>query len=103
MEAGAHLRGAERLSEILGRTKVFPDEYVPVVATAEYTGDVPAAMERLANMSNTEFETAQNFAKVRGGCWGALGCFVTSGVMMAIFMYAWYWELPKKVLSGMEP
>lgn len=96
MAAGAHLQGAERLSEILARTKVFPEEYVPVVSSAEYIGDVPAAMERLANMSNGEFVAAQNVAKLRGGCWGLLALMVTGGIAMAVFYYVWLYELPKK-------
>jgi type II secretory pathway component PulF len=100
---GGRLHGAERLSDIISQSRLFPEEYGPVVATAEYTGDIPGAMEQLARISEGEFQSAQNYTKARSGCWGILLLFVTSGILLAMFWYTWYHELPGKVLEGMEP
>ena len=101
-EVSRRLRGSEKLSDIVAGTRLFPDEYAPVIATAEYTGDIPGALENLSRASGGEYYAAQNYAKMRSGCWGALGCFMTSAIMLGMLFYAWYWELPKKVLEGMD-
>ena len=100
--AGSNLHGSERMSDLFHRTTIFPEEYAPMVATGEYTGDISGALDRLSQVSEGEFVAAQNWAKVRSGCWGALGCFLTSAIMLGMFWYAWYYELPKKVLSGFD-
>ena len=74
-----------------------------MVATAEMTGDMEGAFNQLSEVSRTEFETAQNYTKLRSGCWGFLGCFVTSGIMMILFFAMWYIDLPRAILSGFEP
>lgn len=102
-EIAGRLSGAERMSDILHNARLFPDEYAPVVATAEYTGDLTGAFDHLSRASQAEFETAQNYAKARSGCWGALGCFLTSAIMLGILFYAWYYQLPAVFLKGMEP
>ena len=91
------------MSDIIGRSNLFPDEFVPVMATAEYTGDIPGAMDHLSRSSQGEFETAEGYAKLRSSIWGVLALVVTSGLMLAIFMYMWYHQLPAKVLEGLEP
>jgi hypothetical protein len=54
-------------------------------------------------LSSGEFLAAQNYAKVRSGCWGLLACFVTSGISMIIFFYAWYHDVPNAVLGDDKP
>lgn len=102
LDISRRLHGNEKLSDIVASARLFPDEYVPIIATAEYTGDIPGALDNLSRASGGEFFAAQNYAKARGGCWGLLGCFMTSAAMLGILWYAWYWELPKKVLDGLE-
>jgi type II secretory pathway component PulF len=101
-EIAGRITEATKMSDILHGSRLFPDEYAPVVATAEYTGDLPGAFDQLSRSSQSEFETAQNYAKARSGCWGALGCFVTSGIMLAILWYVWYHQLPAVILKGMD-
>lgn len=102
LSVGTRLSGTEKMSDLVHKSGAFPDEYAPMIATAEYTGDLPGTMERLAGISYNEFEVAENMSKARGGCWGALGCFVTSALMLGILMYCWYYELPAKILKGFE-
>ncbi|HWD42002.1 MAG TPA: type II secretion system F family protein [Fimbriimonas sp.] len=85
---GTQLSGAEKMSDIVFRSRMFPDEYAPMVATAEYTGDLSGALDRLSQISAGEFVAAQNYAKARSGCWGALGCFVTMGICAILFFLA---------------
>lgn len=53
-------------------------------------------------MSKTDFETQTNISRARTGCWGMLGCMVTSAIFVGIILVAWYYELPKAILSGLE-
>jgi general secretion pathway protein F len=92
-----------RLSQILGQNKVFSDEMSALVSVAEQTGDFAGALEQSRKFAEGEKGAAENYAKLRVGGFGCLGCFVTSGIMLAILMYAWFHELPAKVLSGMDP
>jgi type II secretory pathway component PulF len=102
VELANRLSGAEKMSQILGGSRLFPDEYVPVIATAEYTGDLPGALQQLSEMSRNEFQTAETYAKMRSGCWGMLALGVVGGLAMAMLMYTWYHELPEKILKGFE-
>lgn len=94
--------GTERVSDLFSRTTIFPPEYASVVATGEYSGNLPGSMEQLSRMSKTDFETQTNISRARTGCWGMLGCMVTSAIFVGIVLVAWYYELPKAILSGLE-
>ncbi|HSI73972.1 MAG TPA: type II secretion system F family protein [Fimbriimonas sp.] len=99
---GGNLTGSERLSDLIARSGVFPEEYAHIVATGEMTGNVPAAMEQITKMSTAEFDTATNYVKLRSGVWGCLGLFATSGIVLAILFYFWYHELMGAVLKGFD-
>ena len=92
-----------RLSQILGKSKVFSDEMSALVSVAETTGDFAGALEQSRKFAEGEKKSAENYAKLRIGGFGCLGCFLTSAIMLGILMWAWYHELPAKVLSGMDP
>ncbi len=92
-----------RLSQILGKSKVFSDEMTALVSVAETTGDFAGALEQSRKFAEGEKGAAENYAKLRMGGLGCLGCFMTSAIMLGILMWAWYHELPAKVLNGMDP
>jgi type II secretory pathway component PulF len=85
-------------SAAMQRSNLFPPEFGTVIGTAELTGDVPGAYNQLAEMSRGEFESAENLAKIRGGCWGALGCFLSCAFVLAVFL-RFYGELLAKVVK----
>ena len=99
--AGARLRESHPLSEAFHGDPMFPDEYAPMMATAEMTGDIPGTLARIAEAGRSEFETATGKAKWRAGCWSYLGCFVCSAFVFGLFIWMWLYELPKKILDGM--
>jgi type IV pilus assembly protein PilC len=96
------LSGAEKMSQIIGGSNLFPEEYAPLVATAEYTGDLPGAFQQLSEISRDEFKTAETYAKMRSGCWGMLAFFVVGGIAMAMLCYTWYRVIPDRVLKEVE-
>lgn len=102
IETGRRMGDGSKLSDAAHASGLFPQEYASILATGEMIGDVPGALQRLADVSRGEYEAAQTYAKVRGGCWGLLGCAVTSGIVLAILMYFWYHELLGAILEGLE-
>ena len=96
--AGAKMREGSRLSEAMVGT-LFPEQFVGAVATGEMVGDVPGALDQMTLAGKAEFETAQTYAKVRGGCWGALALAVTSGILLILFFKFWYQDLVHKVIG----
>lgn len=103
LEAGRLMRDGTKLSDAAAQSGLFPQEYSSIIATGEVVGDVPGSFQRLADLSHAEYEAAQVYAKARGGCWGLVGCAVTSGILLIIFFYFWYHELIGAVLEGLEP
>jgi type II secretory pathway component PulF len=95
---GGQLKGSEKMSDLFFRSKLFPDEYAPMIASAEYTGDLPGALDRLSQISAGEFVAAQNYAKARSGCWGLLGCFITSALTIGI-VYGAYLGIASDILK----
>ncbi|MBX7133274.1 MAG: type II secretion system F family protein [Fimbriimonadaceae bacterium] len=101
--AGQAMGDGSKLSQAAIQSGVLQHDYVSMLQTGELTGDVPGALQRVAEMSYAEYEAQQNYAKMRGGCWGVLGCFVTSGICLIVFYYFWYHELLGSVLKGLDP
>lgn len=103
LEVAGKLSGAEKMSDIIHGSRLFPDEYSSMVATAEYTGNLPGIMDQLADHSRGEMLTAENYSKVRSGIWGCLGCFATSAAMLGIFWYFMYYVLTPTIVNGINP
>ncbi len=103
LEIGKRTANSEKISEAVGSSRLFPQEYAPTISTAELTGDLPGAMEQLSRTSRTEFEAQQNYAKLRGAGWGCLATMVTSGFVLAVALWMWYREIPAKMLKDDTP
>lgn len=101
VEAGDKIQAGSRLSEVVFGSKLFPDEYGPVLATGEMTGDVVSALERLADMSKTEFDASTTYAKARTTGWGCLGMIITAGILLAVLFYFFYHQLLGAALEGL--
>jgi general secretion pathway protein F len=96
---GTALSGQEKMSDIIFRTKLFPDEYAPMIATAEYTGDYSGALDKLAVVSAGEFMAAQNYAKVRSGCWGLLFAFALSAWLVGSILDTVDNKIPHEIMK----
>lgn len=99
-DAGSRLRENQPMSVAFFESRLFPEEYAPMMATGEQTGDVTGTLSRLAEAGRSEFETATGKAKWRTGCWSSLGCFVASAAVAMLFIWMWLYELPSKILDG---
>ncbi len=96
VSVGRRVANSEKISDAVHASNLFPPEYAPMIATAEYTGDLPGAMADLSKASRGEFEAQQNYAKLRGGGWGCLAIVVTSGFVLAVALWLLDRDLPHK-------
>lgn len=100
--AGRGMRDGTKLSEVIFGSKLFPDDYAAVVSTGEMVGDVAGSLQRLADVSKTEFETSTNYARYRSTSLGCLIMILTSAALCLPLAYTWYRELPAKALQELD-
>lgn len=98
LRAGAGMTERDRLSGVL-KARLFPIEYSQLVETAEYTGDTSGTLQKLADLSYSDFTIAQKQAKFRGGCWGFLAMGIAAAVAYGIVMYYYFYVLMPKVVG----
>jgi type IV pilus assembly protein PilC len=94
-DAGARMHSGSRLSEAVFGTKLFPDEYAPIISTGELTGDLPGALDQLERVSRTEYDETTKKAKWTSMRIGCVFMILTSGVMLLIIVKAWYHDVIK--------
>ncbi|MFN8219393.1 MAG: type II secretion system F family protein [Fimbriimonadales bacterium] len=100
--AGRGMRDGTKLSEVIFGSKLFPDDYAAVVSTGEMVGDVAGSLQRLADVSKTEFETSTNYARYRSTSLGCLIVFLTAAALCLPLAYTWYRELPARALQELD-
>lgn len=103
VEVGKKIEAGTKLSEAVFGSNLFPQEYAGVLSTGEMTGDVPSALNRLADMTRTEFEAQTAYAKLRTSGWGCLAIGVTAGIVLILLILFFYYQLPSEMLRGLEP
>lgn len=99
---GNNLSGQEKLSETLFKEKLFPNEYAPIIATAEHTGDIPGAFDQLSRISQAEFDASQSHARMKSARWGYAGCLAISGIILIILTWFFYRVLYPEILKGLD-
>ncbi|HEY3782172.1 MAG TPA: type II secretion system F family protein [Fimbriimonadaceae bacterium] len=87
--AGVHMNEGSKISDVVFKSDLFPQEYAPVVATGELTGDISGALERLSQISRTEYEANTVKSKVATGSAGCTGLILTMGLTTIIVTLAW--------------
>lgn len=102
-EAGGLLHSGERLSKAFFQSRLFPDEYAPMMATAEMTGDIPGTLQKLSDLSRNEFEISTS--KSKGAAWvmSSAAIAATAGFILIMLVLMWYYRLPATVLKDLEP
>jgi type II secretory pathway component PulF len=92
----------ERLSDVFNRSGAAPEDYAPILATAEVTGDLPGALSMLNRASESEFERATSISKLTLWLMGIFILAITSGIAVFILAYNWSVKLPQEILSGFD-
>lgn len=101
-EVGSKLRDGSKLSDAIFGSKLFPEEYAPMVSTGELTGDMEGTLNQLEEVSRTEFEAKSAMAKSVGFRVFSALFFAMGGVLLIIIAKAWYVDVIQKVLSNFE-
>jgi type II secretory pathway component PulF len=101
-EAGQKLHTGERLSAAFSGTRLFPEEYAPMMATAELTGDVPGTLQTLSDLSRRDFETSTTKSKAAAWVMSSTALVVTGGIILILMVVMWYYRLPETILKGMD-
>lgn len=102
IQTGSKLRENSRLSEAIFNSKLFGEEYAPILSTGELTGDVAGTLERLAQVERGEFQTATTRAKIQTASWGCTTMIIAAGVVLIMITIMWYRTLPEKALNELE-
>lgn len=79
-----------RLTELLYRADVFPQDYVPLIETGEMTGQTEAALENVAHQAGRDRAFSENFLKFRALGWAILlvlggSCLLYAGISRGLF------------------
>ncbi len=101
--AGQRIHTGEKLSAAFYETRLFPDEYAPMVATGEMTGDVPGMLQKLSEVSRQEFEVSTTQSKAAAWVMSSVTIAVTMGIIALFIILTLYYALPATVLKGLEP
>lgn len=83
-------RENEPLSSLLRRSNLLPPQYSDVVETGEMTGDVPRAMDQLANYAATDFDQADAQSTARGYLIFYVFLGLLTLVLAGFLFTAWY-------------
>lgn len=98
-DAGARMHSGSRLSEVVFGSRIFPDEYAPILSTGELTGDIVGSLETLERASRNDFEESSKRAKWGSMRIGAVFAIVTSGIVVITLIYGWYHKFYGAVLD----
>lgn len=101
-EAAARMESNTRLSEVIFGSKLFPDEYAPILSTGELTGDLTGALDQLERVSRTEFEETTRKAKWGSMRIGLVFAIVTSGAVCITLTYGYYHKFYGAVLEDYQ-
>jgi type II secretory pathway component PulF len=92
-EAGRVMNEGSKLSDVVFKSNLFPQEYAPMIATGELTGDVPGALERLSMVSRAEYDTGTVRSKAVTGSAGCTTLLLTTGFVTIVIFWVLYHEI----------
>jgi len=94
-EAGTRMHDGSRLSEAIFGSKLFPEEYAPVISTGEMVGDLTGALDQLERVSRTEYDESTRKARWSSLRIGMVFAIATSGLIVVLIVKAWYVDVIK--------
>ncbi len=97
MAEASSMRENERLSQAFGRSKVMPEEYTPIISTAEQTGDMPGALNNVARMTEGEYQNADSVVLWKASALFYLVIGIAVMVVAAITLKQFYMGLFDKI------
>ncbi len=101
--AGAIMNEGSRLSDVIFKSELFPQEYAPMVATGEMTGDVPGALEKLSQVSRVEYDTGTVKSKAFTSTVGCTTLLIVTGFVTIMIYYIWYHDVYGAIANTDNP
>jgi len=98
--AGVMMNEGSRLSDVVFGSNLFPEEYAPAIATGELTGDISGALDRLSQVSKTEFDAGTVKSKAFTGSLGCTAMLIVSGIILIVLASTCERDLPEKAVQG---
>lgn len=88
-EVWQRLSSGETLTDSLTATGLFPAEYLQIVDTAEISGTVPEALDRLSHTFDQDAQRAMTWlaAMLARVIWGLVACFIGFIVIRFVMQY----------------
>lgn len=90
------------ISTLLYNSKLFPEEFAPVVETGEMTGTAPQALEQASELGMADARAAEAKLKYSAGCW-TLILLIGGGALAFMVMYQGYLSSALQLGDPYEP
>jgi general secretion pathway protein F len=97
---GTNMRENTRLSEVVYASDLFPQEYAPMVATGEVTGNIAGTLEQLTQVTQAEYDSASMRARFWSGSLGCTTVLITGGILLIVVMKTWYGDIVGGLVEG---
>lgn len=101
-DTGRLMRDGSKISDAIFASKLFPQEYAPVVSTGEFTGDIEGSLTQLEEISRTEFEAKTAMARSVGFRVASVLFFMTGGILLIVVVKSWYVDMYSQILQHFE-
>ncbi len=88
--AGNVLQQGQGIAAAFEASRIIPYEYSGLMMTAQQTGDIVPALERLANVFQSEYESQTKRAKAGIGSLSCLSFLILSGVLVIVMVYLYF-------------
>lgn len=102
LEAGQRMNSNTKLSDVVFGSKIFPQEFAPIIATGEMVGNIEGALNQLEQASKTEFDVSTSKARIRSVSFGCTGMLIVSGIMIIVLAQTMYRDLVDTVLKDFQ-
>lgn len=101
-ETGRMMTDGSKISDAIFGSRLFPQEYAPVVATGEMTGDIEGSLMQLEQITRDEFETKTRMARSFGFRLASVIFFAAGGLALVLVVKTWYVDMYGNILKHFE-
>lgn len=98
VKAGQLMNANSKVSEAVFGSKLFPEEYAPMISTGEMVGNISGALEHLEDASRTEFGVSSTRARYQSMSFGCTLFLITGGIVLIVMVKTWYPDLIKAIV-----
>jgi type II secretory pathway component PulF len=97
--AGKMMHDGTKLSDVIFASKLFPQEYAPIISTGELVGDIETSLNQLEQVSREEFEVATTKARHKAWRMGTLVMMISGAILLIVVVKTWYQDFYSGILD----